>query len=105
MVLAGLAEGTILVGGIVSMAGGANDLVHHRTQRKWRVANYVFGALNLAAGSVLAGFSAAGTVPFWLGPVALLNLSVGSADLGIGVASQRRADGSQYTGVNVSWRF
>jgi hypothetical protein len=105
LTMGGIIEASILIGGIVTMAGGANDLLHERATRKWRVANYVFGTLNLAAGIVWGGFAAANISPQLTGSFALPHLAVGAANLGVGIVSQTRADGSRYTGVNLAWRF
>lgn len=81
VVVGGAIEGSAMIGGIVTMIGGANDVAHHRMSRGWRIANYVFAGLNLSAG-LAWGILAAKGIETDLGiGLAASHLTVGAADL------------------------
>lgn len=80
VVIGGIVEGSIAVGGIVTIAGGGRDEAHGGHARKWRIANVVFGTLNVAAGLVWTGFAAAGISPSLTIPFGVPHLAVGIGD-------------------------
>lgn len=87
VIVGGTMEAAMLIGGLVTMAGGAHDIVRQRYGGGWRVANYVFAGLNLAAGlgwtaAAMAGFE----LPISLG-FAVPNLAIGGADLAVGLVA------------------
>jgi hypothetical protein len=91
LIAVGSIEGSIAVAGIVTMAGGANDVAHHRSTRSWRVANYVFASLNFAAGlawSIVACDKI--DTQLALG-MAVPHLAVGAADLTVAVLSAKQS--------------
>ncbi len=90
VVMGGITEGSIAVGGLVTMGGGAKDLAHGGHKRTWRIANIVFGSLNLAAGIVWSGFAAARISPYLTVPFAIPHLAVGAADIAVGAISWER---------------
>jgi hypothetical protein len=87
IVLAGITEGSFAVGGLITMIGGGHDLAHGGHKRSWRIANTVFGTLNLAAGLVWAGFAAARISPSFTIPFAVPHLAVGIGDIVVAAVS------------------
>ena len=93
-------DASLVIGGLVTAIGGGVHLPSKRRNRGWRVANYVFGGLNLAASAgVIAGSLALGSswyrdeTAIWA-PVAVTNFAVGAADLVIGLLdAQNRMPG------------
>jgi hypothetical protein len=92
VVIGGITEGSIAVGGLVTMAVGAKDLSRGGHKRALRIANVVFGALNLAAGVIWGGFAAARISPSFTIPFAVPHLAVGAADIAVGALSWQRRD-------------
>jgi heme A synthase len=91
IVVGGVFEGSMVVGGIVTMAGGAIDVAHHRSTRSWRVANYVFASLNLAAG-LAWGIVAFDKIDTQLAiGIAVPHLAVGGADLTVALLSSKHS--------------
>ena len=88
--IGGIIEGSIAVGGLVTMIGGANDLAHHRPTRSGRIANYVFASLNLAAGLAWGIVAAQGIDTTMAVSIAAPHLLVGAADLTVAILSSSR---------------
>jgi len=87
IVIGGVTEGSIAVGGVVTMIGGGRDLARGGHKRTWRIANTVFGTLNLAAGLVWAGLAAARISPYFSIPFAVPHLVVGIGDITVAAVS------------------
>ena len=81
----GVEEGSVFVGGLITMIGGAVDVGGHRNTRGWRIANYVFASLNLTSGIVWSGFGALG------GIFAAPHFALGGADLTVAIISDKRS--------------
>jgi hypothetical protein len=92
-VIAGEAlDAAIGLGGLVAMIGGANDVAHHRSTVSWRVLNYIFGGLNLAAGLTWGILAANHNIDPTLGvAVAVPHLAIGAADLTVAVLSTKHS--------------
>ncbi|HEX4461321.1 MAG TPA: hypothetical protein VIA18_25245 [Polyangia bacterium] len=91
IIVGGVIEGSMVVGGIVSMAHGANDVAHHRSTRSWRIANYVFATLNLAAGLAWSIVAFDKIDPQLAIGVAVPHLAVGAAGLTVAVLSEEHS--------------
>ena len=92
VIAGGILDGAVGLGGLVTMIGGANDVAHHRSTLSWRVLNYVFGSLNLAAGLTWGVLAASRTIDSTLGvAVAVPQLAIGAADLTVAVLSTRHS--------------
>jgi anti-sigma factor RsiW len=87
IVVVGSMEAGMLIGGLVTMAGGAHDIARQRYSGGWRVANYVFAGLNLAAGVAWAGLAVAGVERSIAIGFAVPNLAIGGADLAVGLVA------------------
>lgn len=78
------------LGGVTSLVGGAVDLAGHRHHRGWRISNFTFGALNIAAAAIWAGITY-GRPQAWEWSLVGGHLALGIADLGVGGAEQEQA--------------
>jgi hypothetical protein len=91
VVVGGVTEGSIAVGGLTTMIGGAVDLRRGGHKATWRVANLVFGIINLTAGVLWGSFAAAGSSPQLTVGFAVPHLAVGIGDVVVaGISFSRR---------------
>jgi hypothetical protein len=91
VVIAGISEGSVAVGGLTTMIGGAVDLGRGRHTRSWRVANVVFGVINLVAAVAWGGVAAANISPQFSASFAVPHLAIGIGDVVVaGVSFSRR---------------
>jgi hypothetical protein len=79
------------VGSLASLAVGAVEVGTHHNWRGWRIANYVFGVLNLAAGITWGALAASGTHPDWGVPALVPQLALGGANFTVAIISSVRA--------------
>jgi hypothetical protein len=90
--IAGLTiDAAVGVGGVITLVGGAVDVGTHRNSRGWRIANYVFGSLNLVHGLVWGGLAASRISPALTASVMAPHLALGAGDLTLAVVSSRSA--------------
>jgi hypothetical protein len=94
IVIGGIVEGSVAIAGIVAAAGGAKDLARGGADRRVRIANYVIGGLNLAAATAWGGFAAAGISQNLTFGFGITHFIIGSAGLGMAIASSIRASRS-----------
>lgn len=91
VLIGGITEGSIALAGFVTMIGGAYDLDHGGHKRTWRIANAVFGTLNLVAGLAWTGVAAARISTEFTVPFGVTHLVVGGADILVAAISYQRA--------------
>jgi hypothetical protein len=107
-VIAGVVGSFITIGGLVSLAGGSNDLAHDRSTRSWRVANYVFGTCNLVSGIVLGSVAVGVGDDTFLhagGAGALTLFALAAANISVAVVSAKRAGRAKPSAAGLSWSF